>query len=209
MDWNTVITSNATIASIVGAIIGGAMTGFFTIKATSNSQKHQREQTQRNEEILIKGLLQSIHDEIETVFERYQETMGAKLESLNDNEAIIYFYPLVSDFFSVYNGNTFLIGRISDNDLRKQIIKTYTYGKAIIDSFRMNNDLLSKFEFAHKLSEETQNEVHKQQALAHYKSLVEYAKTLKETHKTLESEVNTLLRQLRKNGVLNESETNK
>ena len=34
-------------------------------------------------------------------------------------------------------------------------------------------------------------------------------KTLKETHKTLKSEVNTLLRQLRKNGVLNESETNK
>ena len=72
--------------------------------------------------------------------------MGARVESLKEGEPLLVYYPLVSDFFTVYNGNSFLIGRIPYNDLRKQIIKTYTLAKGMADSFRMNNDLNQKFE---------------------------------------------------------------
>ncbi len=130
----------------------------------------------------------------------------AKVESLNDNEALAFYYPLVSDFFTIYNGNSFLIGRIKDNDLRKQIIKTYTLAKGMVDSFRLNNDLVSKWEFSEKLYAESQLDVHKNQAVAHYQSLIEYAKSLKESHKLLKQETSSLLRALRKNGVLNEKD---
>lgn len=103
--------------------------------------------------------------------------MGARLESLPENNALIWYYPLVSDFFTIYNSNGFLIGKIPSNNLRKQIIKTYTLSKGMADSYRMNNDLVAKFD---------------------------YAKTLKESHKTLKTEIASLLRELRKNGVLNE-----
>lgn len=152
--------------------------------------------------------MQAIHDELETVYERYQETMGARLESLCENEPLNFYYPLVSDFFSVYNGNTFLIGRINDNDLRKQIIKTYTLSKGMADSFRLNNDLVHKFEYTNKLYDETKQEVHKQHAIAHYNSLVSYASTLKQGHVVLKHEITALLRTLRKNGVLSELKNN-
>jgi hypothetical protein len=114
-------------SAITGAISGGLITGYFALKTTKKAHDNQMQQATQNEKKLIQGLLQAIHDEVETVFERYQESMGAKLESLKDGEALLLYYPLVSDFFTVYNGNSFLIGRIPDNDLRKQIIKTYTF----------------------------------------------------------------------------------
>lgn len=200
MDWSSFGSA------ITGAIVGGLIAGFYALKSTQKSFDNQQLHADKNEETLIKGVLQAIHDEIETIMERYQESMGAKVESLNDNEALAFYYPLVSDFFTVYNGNSFLIGRIKDNDLRKQIIKTYTLAKGMVDSFRLNNDLVSKWEFSEKLYAESQLEVHKNQAIAHYQSLIEYAKSLKESHKLLKQETSNLLRTLRKNGVLNEKD---
>ena len=198
--------SSATFwSAITGAVIGGLITGYFAILATNRSYQHQKRHAEENEEKLINGLLQAIHDEVETIYERYQETMGSKLESLKEGEALVFYYPLVSDFFTVYNGNSFLIGRISDNDLRKSIITTYTLAKGMVDSFRLNNDLVAKFEFSDKVYQETQQDIHKQQALAHYASLVEYAKVLKEGHFKLKNEIANLLRKLRKMGVLSEN----
>lgn len=191
-------------SAIAGAIVGGSIAGFFSLKATQKSHQNELDKAKESEEKLISGFLQAIHDEIETVYDRYQESMGARLESLDDGNALTFYYPLVSDFFTVYNGNSFLLGRISGNDLRKQIIKTYTVSKGLVDSFRMNNDLVSKYEFSERLYAETKLDVHKDQSIAHYQALVEYAKTLKELHRTLKQEVSLLLRELRKNGVLNE-----
>lgn len=193
------------MSGLIGAIVGAFVAGYCSIKATEIAHRNQKTQSEENEKRLLVGLLQSIHDEIETVFEGYQETMGAKLESLSEGDGLIWYYPLVSDYFTIYNSNGFLIGKISSNDLRKQIIKTYTLAKGMIDSYRMNNDLVGKFEYANKLSEETGSVVHKNQANARYSGLIEYAKTLKESHKELKSEVSGLLRELRKNGVLNEN----
>jgi hypothetical protein len=188
----------------VAAVIGGIIAGFFSIFATKMAFNHQRSQSEENEKVIINSFLQATHDELETVYERYQETMGAKLESLRANEPLNFYYPLVSDFFSVYNGNTFLIGRINNNDLRKQVIKTYTLLKGMVDSFRLNNDLVHKYEYASKLHDETKQEVHKQHAIAHYNSLISYAATLKQGHDVLKHEISYLLRTLRKNGVLSE-----
>jgi len=192
-------------SAITGAIIGGLLTGFFALEATKKSFDNQRRHSDENEVKLIKGLLQAIHDEIETVYDRYQDTMGSRLDILKEGEALVFYYPLVSDFFVVYNGNSFIIGRIPDNDLRKQIIKTYTLAKGMVDSFRLNNDLVQKYEFSNKIYQETQQEIHKQQAIAHFKALVEYAKSLKIGHQSLKQDVSNLLRMLRKQGVLSEA----
>jgi hypothetical protein len=191
-------------SAITGAVIGGVITGYFALKSTNNAHKNLLKQASLNEEKLIQGLLQAIHDEIETVFERYQETMGARLEALKDGEALLLYYPLVSDFFTVYNGNSFLIGRIPDNDLRKQIIKTYTLGKGMVDSFRMNNDMNQKFEYWHQVFQESKNEIHQQKAAAQLHALIEYAKQLKTRHQQVKEETTQLLRSLRKHGVLSE-----
>jgi hypothetical protein len=198
IDWSTFGSA------ISGAVLGGLITGFFALRSTDKAHKHQQELSDENEEKTIQGLLQAIHDEIETVWDRYQDTMGARIDVLKEGEALAFYYPLVSDFFTVYNGNSFLIGRIPDNDLRKQIIKTYTLAKGMVDSFRLNNDLVHKFEVANKIYQETNDDIHKEHATSHYASLISYASTIKEGHLALKQETSQLLRELRKHGVLSE-----
>lgn len=193
------------VSGLIG--LGGAcIGGLITILVARQSFQYQKQQVDDNEKKLIQSLLQAIHDEIETVHDRYQETMGVKLENLQDGAGLTFYYPLLSDYFSVYNGNTFLIGRIDNNDLRKQIIKTYTLLKGMVDSFRLNNDLVHKYEYSFKIYDETKTEIHKQHANGHYNVLIDYAKTLKETHKNIKQEISILLRTLRKQGVLSELE---
>lgn len=189
-------------SAIIGAIIGGLITGFFTIKSTNNSFDNQKKQSEESEKAIIKGLLQSIHDEVDSIYERYHESMGILIESLEDDKPLAVYYPLSSDFFTVYNGNSFLIGRIQDHSLRKQIIRTYTIAKGIVDSFKMNNELVAKFEISNKIFQETNSEVHKNQANTQYFYLVEYAKVLKEAHIKLKNEVNHLLEKIKKQGIL-------
>ncbi|MDU4436672.1 MAG: hypothetical protein E7I42_27895, partial [Pluralibacter gergoviae] len=68
--------------TISGAIIGGCIAGRFALRATEQAHENQKVVAKENEEIIIRSLMQAIHDELEAVFERYNETMGSRVESL-------------------------------------------------------------------------------------------------------------------------------
>ncbi|BEN51567.1 MULTISPECIES: hypothetical protein [Serratia] len=197
------------LTTLLGAVVGGGIAGYFSSKATKESHQHQKKISEDNEKLIISSLLQAIHDELETIFDRYHETIGNRIESLPEGGALIFYYPVVNDYFTVYNGNSFLIGRVKNNDLRKSIIKTYTLGKGMMDSLRMNNEILQKVEHWESIHAETQLPIHQEKAKHYYMSLVEYAKSIKKQHLDLKDNLKSTLRALVKNGVLNESDQKK
>ncbi len=192
--------------AIAGAIIGGCITGIFSLVAIKMAFKYQQQHADEKEKNMIKGVLQAIHDEIEALWEIYSEDMGKHVEALGENAPLNFRYSLVSDYFTVYKGNSSLIGRIPDNDLRKQIIVTYTRAKGIVDSFRLNSILISKLEVARKMHDETGKDLHRQQVADQNEVLIKYAEILRASHQTLKTEIQTLLRSLRKHGVLAEQD---
>lgn len=105
-------------------------------------------------------------------------------------------------YFTIYNANAFFIGKIKDHDLRKKIVATYSKARGLIDSFRMNNELVQKYEYAFVLAQESQTPIHQTTAQARYQSLIQYSEALKIRHAELKSIVSELLRHLRKEGVL-------
>lgn len=124
------------MAAILGSIVGGAIAGYFTLQGVKKAHQHDLEKTTKDREALVKSLLQSLHDEIETLWETYMKGIGVKLEALSDKQPFHYYYTATQEYFSVYTGNSFLIGQIDNNDLRKAIITTYTYARGLIDSYR-------------------------------------------------------------------------
>lgn len=199
MNWDSLLSG------LIGAVIGGVLTGFFSILAVNKSEKLTRDSKLGQDRKTLKGLLQALHDELESVNERYQETMGAQIEALPEGQPLLMYYPVINDFFTVYNANAHLIGTIDNNDLRKSIVRTYVQAKGLVDSFRMNNDLVAKFEHWHVRSIETNNELHKQNAQAQYGALVVYAKLIKKSHEEVKKSLAELMRMLRKQGVLSEA----
>ena len=195
---------SATIGGVAGAVIGAIITGWFTIRAVRQTHQNDLEKQEINEEQLIKSILQALYDEIDTLWNMYNNRVGIKLEALPEKTIFHLIYPVTQEYFTVYNGNSFLIGRIKDHDLRKAIITTYTRAKGLLDSFRMNNDLLQKFDYFYLLHQETGNSVHEQARNIQHLLLIDYAEKLKVSHNELKQEVHNLLRMFNKQGVISE-----
>lgn len=147
---------------------------------------------------MIKSLLQSIHDELETLWNVYQKEMGTYLESLPENKPLLNIYVITHDYFTIYHGNSFLIGKIKNNDLRKRIITTYTIAKGLIDSYRLNNELVQKYEQLNFWYKQTYNQAILKELKTLYDTLVDYAKEIKKQHYEAKNNINVLLKMLRK-----------
>lgn len=183
---------------LVGALMGGG----FSLWATKKSHDFTSKREIAREERIIISLQQAIYDEVETLWESYMKGMGVQIEALQENQPMLAIYPVTQEYFTVYAGNSFLIGRIDDHDLRRSIISSYTKAKALLDSYRMNNELVGKYENFNFLYRQTGQATYLTFQNFYLEGLVKYAKVLKDYHKDVKGEMATLLRMLRKKGVL-------
>jgi hypothetical protein len=176
------------IASIIGAIIAG----YFLLKATKEAHKNALEKQEIQQKHEIRNLLQAIHDEIIILWDTYMWGVGDDLEKLEDGKPFNVYYPLTQEYFTTYNNNSRLIGTIENGELRKEIVETYTMCRALVDSYRLNNDFVQKYENWHWLFVETKEAPHAARAQGQLVALTNYAKTLKEIHFNLKVKVKTL-----------------
>lgn len=109
------------VSSAVGTLIGGVL----TLIATYVAHRLQSATQKQNDADQLKGLLQAIHDEVETLWDGYVRSAGAQIEALGDVQPMLMYWPITQDYFTIYNTNAFCIGRIKDHDLRKAIVLTY------------------------------------------------------------------------------------
>ena len=192
---STDLFNDTLIATALGALIGSCL----TLVGVYWTHRTQKRDTARRDAEHIQGLLQAFHDEIETLWGVYQASAGAELEALPNDKPMFMFWPLTQDYLTIYNTHASFIGKIKNQELRKQIIATYTKIRGLIDSFRMNNDLMQKWEYAHSLFQETRSPLHESNAKARYQALIDYAVSLKEQHLELKAMASELLHHLRKN----------
>lgn len=197
------INGDVLISTGIGAFVGSAL----TLVATLVAHKLERDKNKEDEDELIFGFLQGIHDEIETLWDNYNEKVGAHVESLQAGQPFANYWAAFQEYFTIYSGNAHLVGRIDDHDLRKQIVSAYARAKGLLDAFRLNNELVHKYEQAALLYQETNNPVHESQTGAHLQALIAYSVSLKQSHMEVKAEVQALLRALRKEGVLKKNNT--
>ena len=200
MPWTETVP--ALIGAVVGAVVGGGITGFFAFKGVDRAHERALERASDSQNQTVQGVLQAIHDEIEVLWERYMTSIGFQLEALPTGSGFLFYWPVLHDYFTVYNSNAHLIGYISDVNLRHAIVKTYTLSKALVDSYRMNNEILIRRDNAYSIWQRTKTQDDLNFLNQHLLQLQSYAPGLKEIHKQLKSEVENLLRELRKSGVL-------
>lgn len=146
----------------------------------------QARRDQRKQQELLAGLLQGIHVELETNWVLYQEGAGERLEQLGDGMPLGTFALGNQDYFTIYDGNTSLIGQIKDAELRRAIVTTYTSARVLLDSYAMHNMLTKTcFRLKHDDQEKFQTAVadlaQHTQALKtiHFKVKEQIAETLK------------------------------
>ena len=188
------ITAGASvISSLVGAIIGGRMTRSATIEATRIANGHQQSLIEKANKELLEGFIWSIHDEIESIYNRYNSTVGVTLRAVPAGEPLPVKYRTGHDYFPVYHNNSALIGRVTDHVLRSNIINVYTIAKGMLDSYSIYWDLMTKYEDAYKLREENNDHFNSLQLLRIEGLLVLYTKELKDIDAELCACIDALL----------------
>lgn len=188
------------IGSIIGALIGGKMSAIASYDATQQAHKNSLKLQQDAKNEAVKNLIQALYDEINTLWERYMWGVGDALEKLKDNEPITWIVPIATqDNYTIYNGNADKIGLIDDHDLRKMIIISYTKARSLIDSYRMNNDHVQKWDYALALLKagnlQYENEVKERFAI-----MVNYIEKVKKTHNDIKNDVEKLISLFNKKG---------
>lgn len=145
----------AGIVAIIGAAIGGCITGRYMMKQSEKNFKDNLRTISIEERKLEKAVLQALETEIRVNWERYTENIKplvGKLRELSSNnesrftdfqnihEDKRYLYNLLSykisvsqDYFTIYNGNSSFIGKIRNESMRKEIVSAYTNTKGMID----------------------------------------------------------------------------
>jgi hypothetical protein len=181
------------VRSLVPSIVGGLITGFFALYGVYRAYQYNLKKQKKDEKNLIRGVLQALRDEINTLWDIYILTAGQELENLQQNAPFTSYYPITQDYFTIYTGNASLIGRIKNDDLRKAIVTTYTKARGLVDSFRLNNDFISKFEYWHSLSQQDYHPVYARNAEIYHTSLITYAGKLQNSHNHLKALVQNLL----------------
>jgi hypothetical protein len=169
------IDINNLLSGLIGAVIGGVI----SLGGVWWAEKRNCAAALLAEAKIESGLLQALHDELEAIFERLEQNLGPHITALPEGSPLLVVFPIINEYFTVYNANAFLIGRIKNNSLRKALVRIYVSGKALVDSFRLNNAMVDRYQQLHFLVLESKNPTHVQEKEALVYQMVQYAALLK------------------------------
>jgi hypothetical protein len=183
------------IVPLVASLIGGGMALLGVLFTHGlDLRKHKRA-----EEQALHNLYRAILVEFSAFWEWYQEGQGRTLESLEEGEPLRAYVAATQEYFSVYRGNSILIGRIRDDELRDILVKTYVRIQALMDAYQLYGDFLEKHQECEWSAGENGNEAHKLRARTGSLMAVGYSVALKQKHDIVKQNVHRLIELLEQN----------
>jgi len=171
------------LTALISAVIGGGLTGYFTLKATDKAIRDQNDKEIRRDEREVENLLDALGVEIKTLWEFHMRRVGQRVEALPDGQPLEFYYPLTQDYFTIYNSNAALIGRIKDCNVSEAIVVCYNKCKKVVDGFKYNNELVREYR--------------NDRSPPKIQALTDYARIIKEDHFELKGYVERLLELLK------------
>ncbi len=178
------------LIALIGAVIGGGITGYYTLKATDKAIRDQNAKELRRDEKEIDNLLDALGVELHALWGFHMRRIGERIEHLPDGQPLEFYYPLTQDYFTIYNSNAAMIGRIKDAALREAVVVCYNKCKKVVDGFKYNNELVREYRDLHDASSAPSIAA---RTNAKLKELIDYARVIKEDHFELKGYVEKLL----------------
>lgn len=171
----------AGLLGLGGALVGGFVTFLVGQRAVSAQKARDAEA----ESAQVRATLQAIRDEVDVLSEVHMAAAGTRIRESSSAAPIGLFYPVSANYFTVFEANADRIGRIENDVLRRQIIRTYVHFKALFDTIRLNNHFVERLEHAeavHRATPEPHAPIALNEAALHWQQTADYAPLLKESN---------------------------
>jgi hypothetical protein len=138
------LSSKEFYAALIGAVIGGFMTGRYAMRAQQQAAKDQRQRDLEIEERVVKGTLQAMATELKLFKEHALDPLDRVLAELSvaREEAKkrrmlppdpLVKNPIEQNYFIIFESNAAILGRINAEQLRKEILRVYNFGRDLVD----------------------------------------------------------------------------
>lgn len=187
------------IIGFLTGLIGAGVGGWFTLHATEKTIQSSYEAQEKEEQREIRALLSSLGVELNALWQFHMRRIGYRIEEMTDKDALLFYYPLTQDYFTIYNSNASFVGRLDDNELRKAIVVTYNKCKKVVDAFIYNNTLFLDYQ---QMNYETVDSgVQNPNQEAKLQELQQFAAVMKSDHFELKKYVDHLLDLLEKRDI--------
>jgi hypothetical protein len=130
------------IAAIGGAIWIANRQYRDSVKLEQQRQDAAERAAQRE----VEAFIQAVREEIGTLWDGFNMQVGPTLRSLREGEPLDLIFPGSTEAFTIYHGNTAMVGKIGDAALRRQIVETYAIAHGVIYSLQLNNRMIGELE---------------------------------------------------------------
>ena len=155
------------------AIIGGFFVLAGVIFANSLNNRRLRNEDQKK----IQNFRSALLIEIKTYYTLYIENIRTALGNTPDGSPFLYYYPVTQEnYFTVYDNNANMIGDLSDTYERELIVEVYARTRALIDTYRFNNEMIKKYDLFSENLENTNNIINRKNIK---QNLIDYAQLIK------------------------------
>lgn len=127
-------------SGLVGALVGGVFALLGVMLAAHFAKRHAEAARRK----LVLGGVRAITAELAVNFARYEAMAAPAIRRVADGERMNFHWPITSEYFAVYAANAGLLGELDDDDLAKEIIEVVTAAKGLVDSLRLNVQMLGE-----------------------------------------------------------------
>lgn len=135
----------------------------------------------------VHNFLAGVREELCASMAAYMLQAGTALEQVPAGHPVQLWWLAPPEPFKVYNATVGLIGRVRDDELRRQIISTFVVVGGLLLTWTTHNRLFDEFEKADEatrqsIADATQLEALEMQSWAKEKALMEYGEQLRSHH---------------------------
>ena len=131
MSWqqlSSLFSSPEFSAAITGAVLGGIITGLFSLFVQWQAARYQRKRDRETEREAVNRTLQAAATEFDTFRAKFLQALKRDFVEPDPNAPFIHLpkVPLLAQpFFAVFDSNAAVLGLVMDTALRHQIVVTY------------------------------------------------------------------------------------
>jgi hypothetical protein len=181
------------LSGLVGSLVGGGLAILGTVWGAHLQHEAQAKLVAEAATAEVAGYLGALHAELTVLSNSFRTRVQPALDAVPDGEVFRFKWPARYDYFTVYNANAQLLGRIPDPDLRTMIVTAYTAAKGILDSLGYNGEAVQALA---DLQGGAPFAAREAQIAASTADLVEYARGLRASAAELEGLIDAVLPQL-------------
>jgi hypothetical protein len=127
------------VVSLLAAVVGGWIAGRYAVHAQKHAAKEQRQSDLEAERRAVNGTLQAIRPELEVFNTELIGELKTKFgdwdkQKPKDERPPFSIPPATQNYFTVYDLNAGMLGRITKAELTREIVTTYARAKSLMDA---------------------------------------------------------------------------